>query len=156
MLLFVLVIGVSNWLYQICLIKLTSMKHRFKQLISVVFALLTFSFSHAGEEHPPKPSNKVVLEWNRHAFKALGGAEHQHSLQAACVYAMMHAAIHDAVNAADPHYQTYAYHRQHRGANSEVAAASAAYHVLKTVLPSSSAYLDSVFFRLSIWCAAGR
>jgi hypothetical protein len=85
-----------------------------------------------------------VLDWNRHAFRALGGAEQQHSLQAACTYAMMHAAMHDAVNATDPHFQTYAYHQKHAGADPEVAAATAAHRVLRSVLPLSASFVDSV------------
>ena len=122
------------------------MQHRFKQGNIGVIALLAFFLAQAGERQtqPDQLSNKVVLDWNRHAFNALGGAENQHSLQAACIYAMMHAAMHDALNATDPHFQTYAYHQKHLGANPEVAAASAAHHVLKIALPSSASYVDSV------------
>jgi hypothetical protein len=90
-------------------------------------------------------SNEVILKWNEVTYEALGGTSIQHSLMAACAYAMVHAAMHDAVNATLPHYETFAYHQKVEGANPEVAAASAAHHVLKSAFPATANYVDSVF-----------
>ena len=121
------------------------MKHRLTIFTVVAVALAAFTSEPKIEKETPpaKLSNQVVLDWNRHAYKALGGPENQHSLLAACTYAMMHAAIHDAVNAAEPHFQPYAYHKKHLGADPEVAAATAAHRVLSVSFPAAGGWLDS-------------
>ncbi|MEV0291511.1 vanadium-dependent haloperoxidase [Kribbella sp. NPDC050820] len=54
----------------------------------------------------------------------------------------MHAAQHDAVNGAQPRYQTYVATVQDRHADAEAAAAAAAHEVLVTFFPANQATLD--------------
>jgi hypothetical protein len=100
------------------------------------------------KDNKPSPqnddlSNEVILTWNEIAFETMGGNAIQHSLLASRIYAMVHTAMHDAVNAASPVYQTFAYHEKEKGANPEVAAAAAAHQVLKATFANRANFLDS-------------
>ena len=77
------------------------------------FAVVMLMFSCAKDKHiagaVEKLPNTVVLEWNEIAFQAFGGPAYQHSLMASRINAMTHIAMHDALNAIQPQYETYAY-----------------------------------------------
>lgn len=88
-------------------------------------------------------SNRVILDWNQVAYEAMGGVTYQHSLLAAHINAMVHLAMHDALNGIAPAYQTYALKRQDSGADPIAAAASAAHAVLTASFPDKKALLDS-------------
>lgn len=88
-------------------------------------------------------SNRVILDWNEMAFQAMGGTAYQHSLLAARINAMTHLAMHDALNAVAPRYQTYAFQSTDASANPVAAAASAAHRVLVASFPDKKPMLDS-------------
>lgn len=113
-------------------------------LITSLFAIACNKNNHPGAA-PDNISNAVILTWNEVAFKAMGGSANEHSLLASRIYALVHAAMHDALNATNPRFKSYAYGEKDLAANPEIAAASAAYHVLKTSLPAQKSYLDSTF-----------
>ena len=54
-------------------------------------------------------SNQIVIDWSNTAFEAVGGAAEPHALLASRSHAMMHIAIHDALNAIVPLYEQYTY-----------------------------------------------
>src|SRR5688572_20135105 len=122
-----------------------------KQKISLVwlmsFAVVMLLLSCAKDKHQPgvveKLPNTVVLEWNEIAFQAFGGPAYQHSLMASRINAMTHIAMHDALNAIQPHYETYAFNGKDTGADPVTAAAAAAHAVLVHELPARKGYLDS-------------
>lgn len=87
-------------------------------------------------------SNQVVLDWNVAAYDAMGGATYQHALFAARMNAMMHLAIHDALNAVSPVYQQYAFKGLDTKANAIAAASAAAHTVLVASLPDKKAEFD--------------
>jgi hypothetical protein len=95
------------------------------------------------ESAPDNISSAVILAWNEVAYEAMGGATNLHGLLASRIYAMMHGAMHDAVNATQPRFETYAFQRKDPAASPEVAAASAAHHVLKVAFPARLSFLDS-------------
>ena len=72
-----------------------------------------------------KLPNTVVLKWNEIAFTAFDGPVYQHSLMASRINAMMHLAMHDAINAVYPVYQTYAFTGIDKKADVVAAAVSA-------------------------------
>lgn len=90
-----------------------------------------------------KYSNQIVLDWNLVAFDAMGGATYQHSLLASRINAMTHIAIHDALNAIEPRYQTYAFQQKNKQADPIAAVASAAYEVLVASIPDQKPLLDN-------------
>ena len=93
--------------------------------------------------HLKEYSNKVILDWNQVAFNAMGGATYQHSLLASRVNAMVHLAMHDALNAVAPAFKTYALQRRDNSADPIAAAATAAYDVLLFSFPDKKTMLDS-------------
>src|SRR5687768_571060 len=80
-------------------------------------------------------SNSIILEWSNVAFEAVGGAAEGHPVLASRIRAMMHIAMHDALNAIVPVYGQYAYNGQNALADPVAAAATAAHTVLKASLP---------------------
>ncbi|HVF80483.1 MAG TPA: vanadium-dependent haloperoxidase [Flavisolibacter sp.] len=88
-------------------------------------------------------SNEVILKWNEVAYEAFGGATYQHSLMASRINAMMHLAVHDAVNGIEERYSRYAFAGKDAGADPVAAAASAAHTVLLAEMPAKKGFLDS-------------
>lgn len=88
--------------------------------------------------------NDVIIQWNLVALQAEGGTGYGHPLISARVDAMMHIAMHDALNAIRPAYEQYAYksHGKYH-ADPYSAAASAAYTVLLGSFPETKSMLDS-------------
>ncbi len=120
-----------------------------QMLILIAFSLLS-AWQIACKDNPAEPgndleqySNQIILDWNLAAYEAMGGASYQHSLLAARINAMTHIAMHDALNAVAPRYQTYAFHQKNSDADPIAAAASAGYEVLVNQLPAAKPLLDS-------------
>jgi VCPO second helical-bundle domain len=80
----------------------------------------------------------VIRDWNDTARSQQFG----NPLRLARILAIMHAAQHDAVNGAQPRYDTYASTLHDPGADAEAAAAAAAHEVLLAFFPASQAALD--------------
>lgn len=127
-------------------------------VIVMVVSLLSFSCSKNNEspgvvERLPAT---VVLEWNVVAYEAFGGPAYQHSLMASRINAMTHLAVHDALNAIQPKYETYAFEGSDRDADPVAAAAAAAHAVLVHELPARKDFLDSALNASLISVAAGQ
>jgi hypothetical protein len=90
-------------------------------------------------------SAKPILYWNEVAYNAFGGAQYQHSLMASRINAMMHLAIHDALNGIEEKYARYAFNGKNADADPIAAAASAAHLVLLNEMPDKEGFLDSAF-----------
>lgn len=110
-----------------------------------VFLLLLTSCSDRISKSPDlkELSNEVVIQWNEIAFNAFGGPAYQHSLMASRINAMMHLAMHDAINGANPVYKTFAFTGQDSKADAIAAAASAAHSVLVNEIADKKNFLDS-------------
>ncbi|MCF0049031.1 phosphatase PAP2 family protein [Dyadobacter sp. LJ53] len=93
--------------------------------------------------HLKEYSNQVILDWNQVAFNAMGGATYQHSLVASRLNAMVHLAMHDALNAIAPAFKTYALQKRDAAADPIAAAATAAHDILLASFPDKKAMLDS-------------
>lgn len=95
------------------------------------------------KNHPAEGfSSKVILEWNQAIIEAMGGVDYEHVLLSARIHAMMHIAMHDALNAIYPVYETYAFKGDAKEADPVAAAASAAHTVLTASFPEKKAMLD--------------
>ncbi|THU34953.1 phosphatase PAP2 family protein [Niastella caeni] len=88
-------------------------------------------------------SNSEVIKWNNVAFEAAGGAAEANPLLAVRSEAMVHIAIHDALNAIVPVYEHYIFHGVNPLADPFAAVASAAHTVLMASWPDSAAMLDA-------------
>jgi hypothetical protein len=91
----------------------------------------------------PGQSNDVILKWNEVAYEAFGGSSYQHSLMAARINAMMHLAVHDAVNGVEERYSRYAFYGKDVKANVIASAASAAHAILLNEMPERKGFIDS-------------
>jgi hypothetical protein len=119
-----------------------------KQILVIITLSLMSAWQIACKDKEPvndleQYTNQIVLDWNLAAYEAMGGVSYQHSLLAARINAMTHIAMHDALNAVAPRYQTYAFHQKNSEADPIAAAATAAYEVLVNQLPAAKLMLDS-------------
>lgn len=88
-------------------------------------------------------SNQVILDWNLAILEAMGGPSYEHALLGSRLNAMVHIAMHDALNAIEPAFEIYAYQEKDAAADPIAAAASAAYTVLVNNLPEQKEMLDA-------------
>ncbi len=114
-------------------------------MLGVVSCLITSSCSEEQNNRPDLDTlpNDVVIVWNEVAYEAFGGKAYLHSLMASRINAMTHLAMHDALNAIEPEYETYAFIGRDAEANPIAAAASAAHTVLVHEIPDKIPFLDS-------------
>lgn len=88
-------------------------------------------------------SGAVIVDWNEHTVAAITQHDgYADPCPASRIFAMVHVAMHDAVNAtAHGRYHGYAYRDRDYWADPKAAAASAAYHVLAQQFPTQEASL---------------
>src|SRR5688572_9676006 len=86
-------------------------------------------------------SNAVIIQWNTTAFEIMQGPTYN-PLVASRIMAMVHIAMHDALNSIAPVYETYTFYRENRKADPIAAVSSAAYTVLLNSFPDKKAQLD--------------
>jgi hypothetical protein len=84
-------------------------------------------------------SGEVIRTWNERARAQAFG----NGVRLSRILAIMHAAQHDAVNGADPRYETHASTLSDPHADAEAAAAAAAHRVLVAFFPANQASLDA-------------
>ena len=89
-----------------------------------------------------KYSNQIVLDWNLAAFETMSGPAADHTLLVSRITAMTHIAIHDALNAIAPRYQSYIFSQKDKQADPIAAVATAAYEVLVASMPDQKPLLD--------------
>jgi len=104
-------------------------------LTSVTLLCAAITPAHAAE---PVASAQIIPAWYTVARTAPATP-----VQMARVLAMVHTAMHDAVNAAEPRYKTYASDITDRNADAETAAAAAAHRVLSGLFPAHQAAWDA-------------
>ncbi|MBA4267658.1 MAG: phosphoesterase PA-phosphatase, partial [Comamonadaceae bacterium] len=117
-------------------------------LTAVALAALTTS-SHAantGKTWCADRCDQIVIDWNQQTHQVIKAATgYQDPMAASRILAMVHLAMHDAVNAAQPRYRTYAYQPKaptsKAGADAAVAAAVAAHDVLASMFPKQQEML---------------
>ena len=95
-------------------------------------------------------NSDVVVDWSRIVFEAAMTDDGFVSFMGPRHQAMVHIAMHDALNAIDPRFDQYAYFGRSNGANPIAAAAKAAHDVLVAVYPAQQATLDA---ELATWLA---
>jgi hypothetical protein len=94
---------------------------------------------------PSEGRADVVTDWNVVALQAHAASSPNGVLRTR-VLAMVHAAVHDAINAIDRRANPYAFDmRAVETASAEAAVASAAYTVLSVLVPSQQTTLDAAY-----------
>jgi hypothetical protein len=88
--------------------------------------------------------DELVIDWNATAYQVIKADDnYANPMSASRSLAMMHMAMHDAVNAAQPRYATYAYTEHDNAADPAVAAVTAAHDVLATLYPKQAVLLKT-------------
>lgn len=112
---------------------------------------LAYADQYEAEHHRPQAPatwcadrcDAVITDWSLAAFQVIKAADgYQNPLTASRSLAMMHLAMHDAVNAARPRYQRYAGGSTAAAAtkaDAAVAAATAAHDVMAALYPQAAA-----------------
>lgn len=122
------------------------MKRMFWMMALAIISLsLVFSCSRP-QDNLPDPEQfppDVLVSWHKTALEAVGGPANPHPMNASRVFAMVHLAMHDAVNAISPKYETYRFAGSDSSASPIAAAAAAAHAVLLHELPEKKGFLDS-------------
>ena len=95
-------------------------------------------------------ASDVVVDWSQIVFEAAMTDDGFVSFMGPRHQAMMHIAMHDALNAIDRRFDQYAYFGRSKRANPIAAAAKAAHDVLVAVYPAQQATLDA---ELATWLA---
>ena len=125
--------------------------HRVLALLGVLFLTAWIGCSSQGSASPAPidaRSNEVILTWNVIAHDAAMAQDgYANGLALVRVYAMMHAAQHDALNAIDLVYDTYAFGGSDPVADPVAAAASAAHGVLSAAFPDQRTTFDEQLAR---------
>lgn len=84
----------------------------------------------------------IVTDWNVISITSAAGMIPPVQSR---IYAMVHAATHDALNAIERRYQPYALHAHVAGASPEAAVAAAAHGVLTAEIPAQQTALDTAY-----------
>lgn len=115
-------------------------------IASIALVAFTAAFEHRGGRGKEAPfrnhSNAVIISWNSIAFETMQGPSYN-PLLASRILAMMHLAMHDALNNIVPVYDTYAYTREEKKADPIAAVSAAAHSVLVGSFPDKKAQLDA-------------
>ena len=88
--------------------------------------------------------NTVILDWSAAVADVMvAHDQYANPMAAARVHALVHVAQHDAVNATDPAYESYAFRGRDAAADPVAAAAAAAHAVLAAAFPAQQQALDA-------------
>ena len=88
--------------------------------------------------------DELIIDWNATAYQVIKASDgYADPMNASRALAMMHLAMHDAINAAKPRYASYSNVERDAGADPAVAAVSAAHDVLAALYPKQSTLLTA-------------
>jgi hypothetical protein len=113
--------------------------------LMMVLLIVSCSKTVSGDNPVSERSAETVLYWNEVGYTAFGGPAYQHSLMASRINAMMHLAIHDALNGIEEKYSRWAFTGNEAEADPLATAAAAAHAVLLHEIPARKSYLDSAY-----------
>lgn len=86
-------------------------------------------------------SGESVARWNALAYEIAFAEDSFRTFRGQRAFAIMHLAMHDAINAVAPHYRQHTFTGRDRRADAAVAAAQAAHEVLLALYPGEAARL---------------
>jgi hypothetical protein len=100
--------------------------------------------------------DELVIDWNLAAHQVIvADNQYANPLPATRALAMMHLAMHDAVNAATPRYATYALQEQDSKADPAVAGVTAAHDVLLALYPGQRSLLQATLAKSLLEAGVG-
>lgn len=130
---------------------------KFSLTAALLLVLSLTSCSKSPEKDNPvsRRSAETILFWNEAAYNAFGGPAYQHSMMASRLNAMVHLAMHDALNGIEEKYSRWAFSGKDKKADPVTTASAAAYQVLVTELPDRKSFLDSALAQATQAIPAG-
>jgi len=108
-----------------------------------LFTLLAILPCNAHENRATADS-ELLVAWNARLFAVAEAEDGFLTLKGVRTAAMMHLAVHDALNAIDPRFQAYAYEGDGQGADPVVAAAQAAFVIVNDQYPAQRDVWESL------------
>jgi PAP2 superfamily len=112
--------------------------------IALVLCFVAAGADSARAEHARAGVGPVVVEWNEKTNEVAFAEDQFQTFKGARAYAMTHIAQHDALNAARPRFEQFAYFGRDRRAHPIAAAAQAAREVLVSEYPAERANIDAL------------
>src|SRR5688500_4351104 len=124
----------------------TTFRHRLTPaLLAIAVAGAAAGHSAAAAD---RPNENAVTHWNVIAINAFTPSQGTNPMAQSRTLAILHAAIHDALNAIEPRFQAYSPGLgRANGASAEAPVAAAARDVLVTLLPEQAALVESEYAR---------
>ena len=99
------------------------------------------------------PDASLVVQWNARLLDVAEAEDHFLTLKGVRAAAMMHLAMHDALNAVAPRYRPFTYDKHAPGAGAVAAASQAAYEIARDQYPGQRAVWDAELRR---WLGTGK
>src|SRR5215203_5470147 len=118
------------------------MKNKISAALAFALSIALLAFVNEPRKKIKSLPASVIISWNLIGYEAGSGKESQ-AFMAVRNQTMMHLAMHDALNAINPVYETYALKSRNKKADPEAAAAAAAYTVLIMAYPDKKDMLDA-------------
>jgi len=122
---------------------------------SLGIALLIFAGCTTGSDHARPVSPEVTVAWNERVLRLAVAEDKLLTLKGVRTVAMMHLAMHDALNSIEPRYNSFAFKAEARGADPIAAAAQAAYEVAVSQYPAAQVELEAELQRWLVAVADG-
>jgi hypothetical protein len=135
-----------SWFTHARTARATTFRHRLTPaLLAVAFAGTFVGHSAAATD---RPNENAVTHWNVIATNAFMPSQGTNPMAQSRTLAILHVAIHDALNAIEPRFQMYSPGLgRANGASAEAAVAAAARDVLVTLLPEQAALVEREYAR---------
>jgi PAP2 superfamily len=135
---------------------LTARLVRVASLAALAMTLLSPAHAAEAGRATERPRDNPVTHWNRVATDAFTPSQGTNPMAQSRTLAIVHAAIHDAVNAVDRRFESYTPDlAEAPGASLEAAVATAARDVLVTLLPEQAALVEAEYSRAVALVADG-
>lgn len=120
----------------------TTLRPRKISIFIILLILPLLQSCLAQKEYVSKHTGEIVTIWNKKVIDFAIAEDNLFTLKGVRTTAMMHVAMHDALNAIKPKYTTYAYKGVMRNADPIAAVAQAAYEVAVNQFPDKTNELD--------------
>ena len=125
--------------------------------VAMMLATPAVAEDKADVRHRGKPRGNAVTHWNAVATDAFTPSQGTNPMAQSRTLAILHAAIHDAINAVDRRFESYTPGiAEAPGASANAAVAAAARDVLVGLLPDQSALVEAAYDRALAGIADGR
>ena len=119
-------------------------RHRLMAVAALAVLPATIALSSRRSEHPDAA---LVTSWNATAYEIVFAEDSFRTFKGHRALAMMHVAMHDAINAVTPRYRQYSFRGRDSLADGRAAAAQAAHDVLRAAYPNADAVLKAALER---------